>query len=157
MKASCKWNLCYNKNNASQQWTPAISKAHNPLEFAKNSIKSPIFSKNFATFVVTTQWNLGLMEKGTRAKLILLCPYIRHNQSWQIFSQRLSSYTNQLFLYMKYVSSTALFAFPCKLLPKSKQHKWGWGNQVCRIFIANPYELVIIIIIGPITIILQSK
>jgi hypothetical protein len=79
------------------------------LEFARNSIKSPIFSKSFATFVIATQQNLGLMEKGTRTKLIHMCPYTKHNQSWQILSQRLSSYTNQLFLYMKYDYSTLLF------------------------------------------------
>jgi len=136
---------------------PQSPKLTTPLEFARNSIKFPIFSKSFATFVIITQQNLGLMEKGTRAKLTFLCPYTKHNQNWQILSQRLSSYTNQLFLYMKYDSSTPFFVFPCKLLPKSKQHKWRWGNQVCRIFIANPYELAIITTIGPITIILQRK
>lgn len=104
---------------------PSSPKFTTPLESARNSIKSPIFSKSFATFVIATQRTLGLMEKGTRTNLIFMCPYTRQNQSWQILSQRLFSYTNQLFLYMKYVSSTSFFAFPCKLLPKSKQHKWS--------------------------------
>lgn len=60
---------------------PQSPKLTTPLEFARNSIKFPIFSKSFATFVIITQQNLGLMEKGTRAKLTFLCPYTKHNQN----------------------------------------------------------------------------
>jgi hypothetical protein len=43
------------------------------LESTRISIKSPIFSKNFATFVIAIQLNMGLMEKRTRARLIFTC------------------------------------------------------------------------------------